>query len=67
MPIYFSVYLIIQDKGDDRIVPGADHSNGNLSYRFELERGEGCSKEQISVAVCGGCPVLQVGVKGGVN
>jgi hypothetical protein len=30
---------------------------------FKLEQGEGSSKEQSSVAVCGRCPMLQTGVK----
>jgi hypothetical protein len=34
-------------------------SYGGQSCRSELERGEGGSEEQSSVAVCGGCPVLQ--------
>jgi hypothetical protein len=55
MPIYFSVYLVIQDKGDDRIVPGGDHSNGNLSYRFELDRGEVAARNKFRwrCVVCG--------------
>jgi hypothetical protein len=39
-------------------------SNGGQSYRSELERGEGGSEEQSSEAVCGGCPMLQIGVTG---
>jgi hypothetical protein len=42
-------------------------SHGGQSCRSELERGEGGSKEQSSVAVCGGCPMLQIGVTGNID
>jgi hypothetical protein len=42
-------------------------SNGCQSCRSELERGEGGSEEQSSVAVCGGCPTLQIGVTGNIH
>jgi hypothetical protein len=35
--------------------------------RTELERGEVGSEEQSSVAVCGGCPTLQIGVTGNID
>jgi hypothetical protein len=39
-------------------------SHGGQSCTSELERDEGGSEEQSSVAVCGGCPMLQIGVTG---
>jgi hypothetical protein len=38
--------------------------NFRQSCSFKLEQGEGGSEEQCSVAVCGGIPVLQIGVTG---
>jgi hypothetical protein len=42
------------------------HLHSNL-YRLKQERGEGGSEEQSSVAVCGGCPMLQIGVTGSTD
>jgi hypothetical protein len=42
-------------------------SQKGQSCRSELEWGEGGSEEQSLVAVCGGCPMLQIGVTRNVD
>jgi len=46
-----------------RTVPGEDQ----FKCRSDLERGEGGSEDQSLVAVCGGCPMLQIGVTGNID
>jgi hypothetical protein len=54
----------------DRIAHGEDQFKWRPKLKVltgKGQRGEGGSEEQSSVAVCGGCPMLQIGVAGNID